>query len=215
MFSGCCCCATGESENAKRIGIVSVHDGYTVAESKVETDDAAGTGEDGVFTAPLGNDTPGQWLGMVVEQFAAEALFIAKIEENEGTVVSRYNSRAPLERKLQPGDYIMSVDGVTGDAALDRLTNTPQVEMVVKRPKLFDISMSKGGMALGLILKYDKLGTSLYVKAVEDDGAAKATGADLESGDRIVMVNGKAGSPPILMEELKNCETLSLRISRP
>mmetsp|Transcript_88666 Transcript_88666/g.248099 ORF Transcript_88666/g.248099 Transcript_88666/m.248099 type:complete len:216 (+) Transcript_88666:3-650(+) len=215
MFATCCCPLVDRGKTVT-IGAVSVIDEYASAEKAAAMDKfIAEHGHGATFAAVLSLDGPGRRLGMIVEQVADEALYIASVDDDDATVVGRYNARAPPDRDLRAGDYIASADGMTGDAAFARLAGQSQVELVIRRPALFTVTVRKNGLPLGFVLQCDKLGSSLYVLDVEDGGAVKAADVDLEPGDRIVSVNGRAGSPVVLNDALESSDVLAMMISRP
>jgi len=221
LFASCCCCCPAQDvvgQKSAKINAVPVTAGFALAPypggKPPGESDEEGEGEE-VFTALLAQEQFAQPLGMIVEGFAPEAIFIAQVDEDDSTVVGRHNARAPARRRLRPGDYIISVSGERGPGAVDRLSSFARAELVVSRSRLRPVTVRKRGLPLGLILKYDTFGTSLYIKAVEESGAARACDADIELGDRIVCVNGRTGTPPTLLEGLKAGDVVELQISRP
>lgn len=85
--------------------------------------------------------------------------------------------------------------------------------MCVRRPKAAGASFAKNGLPMGLTLKDDKFGDTILVIGIFD-GAASASGAGLQIGDRIFAVNGKTGPVAMLLKELKDCAAASLELWR-
>mmetsp|Transcript_3478 Transcript_3478/g.9956 ORF Transcript_3478/g.9956 Transcript_3478/m.9956 type:complete len:235 (-) Transcript_3478:116-820(-) len=233
MF-GCCCTTEDEGSGVATISTLQMAEVTTDANKEVDAvhqsmaaeetaaipavepaaePDSAPALPENTFTAKLTRDNIRQPLGLSVEQFVPNALYISKVDE-DGTAVGEYNAKAPEDQRFQAGQYIVSVDTLLGASAVDRMVQVEAATIVLKRPKVFEVALARNGLPLGIMLKYDSLGASVYVKGIEDSGAAKAAGSDILVGDRIVSVNGVGGSPAVLMEELKKSEKVVLAISR-
>lgn len=125
-----------------------------------------------------------------------------------------YNSRVAKVRQIQVGDYIISVNGVTGiDDMLDILEKRVEAEVMVARPKEFDITVAKNGKPLGLELKFERPSDALFVSDIDVGHAVDASGANLRVGDRIVEVNGRTSFDD-MAAQLRESESVHLRVSR-
>mmetsp|Transcript_30660 Transcript_30660/g.85525 ORF Transcript_30660/g.85525 Transcript_30660/m.85525 type:complete len:228 (-) Transcript_30660:158-841(-) len=222
---GCCGCMVGEGGGAAAavttdankevdvIGWTMDTDEESIALPAIADPNVIPALPEHTFTAKLQRDYTRQPLGLSVEQFVPDALYVSKVDE-DGTAAGAYNASAPEDQRLQAGLYIVSVDSLLGASAVDSLVHLEEATIVLKRPKVFEVAFARNGLVLGIVMQYDSLGTSVYVRGIEDVGAAKAAAADLRVGDRIVSVNGVRGYSAALMEELKS-EDVVLAVSRP
>lgn len=67
---------------------------------------------------------------------------------------------------------------------------------------------------MGLEIRFDPTGTSLWIKSVVDTGAVYAAGVDIAVGARIVVVSGVEGDPSVLLSQVQSSESPQLLISR-
>lgn len=137
------------------------------------------------------------------------------------TPVSAYNAAAPEGLKMQAGDYIMSVNGVSGDAAkmTEAIQASVSLELELRRPFVFQCVINKDGKPLGLELNYATSGQSLVIDVI-DQGAAMDWGAAnpalaLRKGDRILAINGKRGVAVELLKLMVGSNPVTFELSRP
>mmetsp|Transcript_28470 Transcript_28470/g.88560 ORF Transcript_28470/g.88560 Transcript_28470/m.88560 type:complete len:362 (+) Transcript_28470:83-1168(+) len=126
--------------------------------------------------------------------------------EVKGGPFQDYNSNAPADLQVKPGDVIVNVNGSTGstEKMLTEFRNELKVECVIKRSVMTSIVFDRGDASTPLGLEFPEklLGELLVVRSIRG-GAAEAynaTAKDVDKlypGDRIVSagsVTGKAGS---------------------
>lgn len=140
--------------------------------------------------------------------------------------VSVYNARAPEGCDVRPGDYIMSVNGLSptvggnttsgiswSDSLRAEMKGT-SVTLSIKRPEIFSVDVSKAGDTMGLELNFTAKGTSLAIVRV-GAGAVSRCSPSVTAGDRIIAVNGFEGFAEELLEAIKTSQDdLTLKISR-
>jgi len=153
-----------------------------------------------------------------VETTDPSVLFIAKIPQTGP--VAEHNATADVYSQLKVGQYIAAVNGVSTNAKdmEKQLAGIEKVELTVRRPIQFTVSVEGGKM--GLDLTIDK--TSLLVKKVLvgwKGGKAEAwnkqyPNKQIETFDRIVAVNGKKGTGDELFQHLRKDKKLNLAMSR-
>mmetsp|Transcript_33265 Transcript_33265/g.94636 ORF Transcript_33265/g.94636 Transcript_33265/m.94636 type:complete len:227 (+) Transcript_33265:98-778(+) len=183
-----------------------------VGAALVETSFAAGAE---LFRARLAREFVDTPIGLDFERVhPLDILHVERVEEGDASAVGVYNSRVTKERRVQVGDYIMSVNGVIGlDAMLDILERRVEVTVVVARPHEFDVTVAKNGKPLGLELKFERPSDAMFVSDIDAGHAVDASGANLKVGDRIVEVNGRTSFDD-MAAQLRESECVHLRVSR-
>lgn len=191
---------------------------------------------DGEFNIRLPR-APGTKLGLSLDGNDGNYLLVERVGEG---LVKQWNLANPTQA-LNPGDRIVSVNGVRGSPAVlieeTAKESSPLLNIIAMRgSQLALTSASSGGrvqapapqefMVKLLCMKGEKLGMSLDC----DDGATlvitKINAGLMQSwndahpamciktGDRIVTANGKRGDPKVLLEQTQLGGELSLGIVR-
>mmetsp|Transcript_116518 Transcript_116518/g.371855 ORF Transcript_116518/g.371855 Transcript_116518/m.371855 type:complete len:128 (+) Transcript_116518:226-609(+) len=118
-------------------------------------------------------------------------------------------------------DLIISVNGISGDVQemIAEMQSCMQLELVVRRPTEFNISVSRGAHPLGCAIRYDAtVGISLIIEEVQE-GAVKVWNKQnpdyqVLPGDRIIAVNFMHGTAAQILERLSYKGDLKLTIAR-
>merc|ERR1719270_1323002 len=110
---------------------------------------------------------------------------VSKIEEGD---VEDYNSRAPVDARIKPGDHITSINGAKAPLKMmSLLKEAPSIDMTVVEPFRLDATVLRDGDGgLGVQLSYLPSGNAVTV------------------GDVIHEVNGVEGRAKAVCEALKD-----------
>lgn len=135
--------------------------------------------------------------------------------------IRTYNASAPAGNQVQPGDFIMGVNGSTGNTStMARLaSDNLKLEMQFRRPAEYTVTLEKSAKSsLGLELEYTGIGKSLLISQIAEGLAMEwnrthSEGKVLET-DRIVAVNGFRGEASKLLDMCSKAGKLELRILR-
>jgi C-terminal processing protease CtpA/Prc len=166
------------------------------------------------FSITLVKDTTDAAMGWHLDLLDSEALFVCRLVPGSVTLLTKYNDGAAADKKIDAGDYITKVNGTTSAEAMSsELKSANKLEMVVQKPKLFSSTFKKGDGTMGLDLKYGPGGTSLLIEEVRD-GVVKQQCPEVRCGDRIIKVNDQSGSPPALMDALREAASPEVTFSR-
>lgn len=205
---GCCCAPSSvESSVVTLVGTAFLAGKEKENASGIPLRDAAPLSD--ALRVHLGFDARQHACALWVETFDPDALFVAKLDAQ--AVGNLPDDAASL---LCLGDYILSAGGKTGLAAVEQLHSGHTGDIFVRRPPLFAVSLTRDGGQLGIMLKYDTLGASVYIASIEANASTSVRDADLAGGDRIVAVNGRRGPSEDLLREMERCTTLELQVSR-
>mmetsp|Transcript_119643 Transcript_119643/g.345871 ORF Transcript_119643/g.345871 Transcript_119643/m.345871 type:complete len:233 (+) Transcript_119643:90-788(+) len=163
------------------------------------------------FEVTLKKATPTTPFGWRVDFLDKEALFVCSLVADPATVVSRYNSSAPPEARIQEGDFIVSVNRTVRDsmAMASMLKEHPTVEVLIQRPLKFRIKLDKHGESIGLDLKFGLSGNSLLVEGIRE-GAVRSRARQMRVGDRIVSVCGVTGNSSQLLKAMQEHDPLQI-----
>lgn len=129
-----------------------------------------------------------------------------------------YNRSASDDLQIMPGDRVSAVNGSSASAAalLTRLSETDSATVTFQHAILSRIEVEKRGKKLGLIVNHDKKPWIRFLQVEQvNDGVImeynKSSGSrGLQTGDRIVEVNGRRGRPDVLLRELGTKDMLHL-----
>lgn len=172
------------------------------------------------FKVDVGKDSKYASLG--VELDAVGGVYAMVIKVSEGAL-SRYNALTTPDLRVQVGDFIMGVNGTTGDTkkmaqlCIDQL----ELELRFKRAVPFSVTIDKTSAqnSLGLDLDYLDAGISLHIRDIKDgligDWNRTQKDREVKSCDRIVSVNGFRGEAKKLLEMCAGQGKLELEICRP
>lgn len=172
------------------------------------------------FKVDVGKDSKNY--PIAVELDAAGGVYGMVISVGDGSV-SEYNKKASPIYRVQVGDFIIGVNGVTGDTKRMAQLCIEQVRLEVffRRVSSFCISVDKTAAqpSLGLDLDYLDTGISLHIQAVTEglvmDWNRTHAGREVHQSDRIIGINGYRGSTKKLLDMCANLKVMELEIVRP
>lgn len=174
------------------------------------------------FTVELVRKSENSPWGMAVDLAGARAIHVCSVSHGD-TPMGLYNSKAPPDKRVHPGDYVVAVngksaakDGSAGDSEeLSAAMRTSlKVELLVERPHVYRSTVNKGTDAIGLDLSYNSRGIGLVVVGVLD-GAVKKQAPEIIPGDRIMSVNDMKGQASQLLNAMRNMsDQVDLILSR-
>uniref|UniRef100_A0A7S2AGV6 PDZ domain-containing protein n=1 Tax=Alexandrium andersonii TaxID=327968 RepID=A0A7S2AGV6_9DINO len=107
-------------------------------------------------------------LGIPLDTSGVTAIHLAS-QPAPGTAVSKATAKAGNDRGLTEGDYVVSLNGVSGDVGqmIEEVLGCSRFEILVSPPVVFTIMVSKMDCSLGCIISYDKdSGRSLAIEGV-------------------------------------------------
>mmetsp|Transcript_76642 Transcript_76642/g.222542 ORF Transcript_76642/g.222542 Transcript_76642/m.222542 type:complete len:235 (+) Transcript_76642:83-787(+) len=167
------------------------------------------------FTAVLQRPSSEDPLGMHVELSPPSGYFVVlRVRTDIVGAVQEHNIIVPSEERIIEGDCIVSVNGTSAmDAMTEAFFSDTELELVVRRPKMFSVSVQKNGRSLGMKMTHLAEGKAIFIADIEDDGAVRASNADVLPGDRLVSVNGKRGVSE-MVAELTSRDDLELQLAR-
>jgi len=156
-------------------------------------------------------------MGMdVVQSDTQMVIYIREINRHTGSV-AEYNENAETDKKIEVGDCIVKVNGITGSAMLERLKIDTSVAIEMLPSKLMTITIPKCD-SLGLELVYSDDDKYVGIKFIQD-GAVKrynltaSTAQQVQVPARIMAVDDFWGNAKELVEKMQssgNCVQLTL-----
>mmetsp|Transcript_74386 Transcript_74386/g.162687 ORF Transcript_74386/g.162687 Transcript_74386/m.162687 type:complete len:349 (+) Transcript_74386:128-1174(+) len=178
---------------------------------------------DSLFEVSLDLSQPGPDLGLVLDTLDPAAFEVLAV--NSGVAMT-YNQKVPEAKKLCFGDFIVGVNGVQNDRErmLAELKKSAVTLRVAPRIKFKVKFIKANGQTHGLVLAPQapsQDSSTLLVREVKSGGCIDQynRGAKAESkvqpGDRISDVNGIAGKPEVMLQELERCDDVEMTIGRP
>lgn len=177
-----------------------------------------------VFTAILRKKKVGESLGLTVD-FADERYgHVTKVSIDTRTPVAFYNDTAPASRRIKPGDFLLSVNGISADclpegkaiaSAFKEQFHHDTIQLLVSRPIELAVKVDRRGLPLGLDLSYSRTGKSLVVEQILE-GAVEADFPEVQPFDHIVSVNGVEGGYKVLTQAiLDTSDVVTIKVTRP
>eukprot|EP00933_Yihiella_yeosuensis_P045774 TRINITY_DN41198_c0_g1_i1.p1 TRINITY_DN41198_c0_g1~~TRINITY_DN41198_c0_g1_i1.p1 ORF type:complete len:292 (-),score=47.66 TRINITY_DN41198_c0_g1_i1:89-964(-) len=149
----------------------------------------------------------GESLGLNIDALDGVSLVVSSVKAG---LVRKYNDEMEDEDlKIKPGDSIVELNGARGSsqALLERLKIDGDLDIRIKRPRIFSISIARAYGPLGMQLEHTPTGSSVLVKAVNPglikDWNLSHRSLAVKRRDRIFCVNGFQGSPVELMGRMK------------
>mmetsp|Transcript_84646 Transcript_84646/g.244657 ORF Transcript_84646/g.244657 Transcript_84646/m.244657 type:complete len:233 (+) Transcript_84646:63-761(+) len=217
MFS--CCCTETVEDSIQAIAVVS-HNVLTSEPLDMEqfstpflrSEARRSQRPSMVFEAILRKEDPTAPFGWHVDTLHGKGIFISTVLQDASTVVSRYNLAAPQKHRIQEGDFLMAINGVSGSAndMAQELRVATSLLVTIHRPERLRATCRKQGESLGLDLKYSVSSKSLHVGSIREGGVAQRLLPDLRAGDRIVKVNGVRGTAVALLQLLTDQDELEV-----
>eukprot|EP00931_Biecheleriopsis_adriatica_P089908 TRINITY_DN6397_c0_g1_i1.p1 TRINITY_DN6397_c0_g1~~TRINITY_DN6397_c0_g1_i1.p1 ORF type:complete len:358 (-),score=77.68 TRINITY_DN6397_c0_g1_i1:240-1250(-) len=163
----------------------------------------------------------GESLGLTLDTLDGTSLLISEVLDG---AIRNYNEATPdIQQRVQPGDSLVAVGRASGscEVLISRLrywkeapreSSQEELELILQRPRAFTVNIQRAYRPLGLQLDHTGGGTGgLLVQAVtpgllRDWNVAQRSLA-VKRLDRIVRVNGMAGSSEKLLEKIKVAAT--------
>lgn len=170
------------------------------------------------FTLVLDRYDPVLPLGAHFDASMPTELFVTNVMPHVDGLVQHAERTSGTQ--LKAGDFIMSVNGVTGSEMPKELQSARHLSLKVRRPMEFEVEIEKAGGTLGCSITYDAhTGMSLGVSNVLDGPIQRwnesGSGEKVQEGDRIVCVNGVRGFTSQLLEAIRAASQLKLTLARP
>lgn len=138
---------------------------------------------------------------------------------------AQFNASAKPAEQLMPGDFIMQVNGATGNVAqiAEQLkkNGASKLEVLVRRPVEMGVIIDRQDPKKPLGLEFPKKlsGNFLLVTKVEEgpfqDWNAANPSREVRVGDRIVAVGGVRGTAAQLVKKLKSAGKVQVTVVRP
>mmetsp|Transcript_116641 Transcript_116641/g.362419 ORF Transcript_116641/g.362419 Transcript_116641/m.362419 type:complete len:224 (+) Transcript_116641:103-774(+) len=161
--------------------------------------------------------------GIALDGLGRQAIHVCRVSRRPGTPVQKANRSAASGRRLQAGDYIVSVNGLAGRVLdmMDEVEESRQVELQVCRPLKFTACVNKCQGPLGCRVTYNNINsTSLLIEEVQEGCVQRWNSSNkdqaVQPDDRIISVNGRPGTAGELLQMIKLVGgQTTLRISRP
>jgi len=168
-----------------------------------------------VFEATLSKPSIDSALGWHLDVLDPRHLFICRLVQTGTSPIETYNASVATALQIREGDYVTAVNGVTVSAEKmsESIKKTDKVKIKISRPIVFAQTIASNGMSLGLDLKYGPGGSSLLIEGI-GKGAFSQHAPDVRAGDRILSVNGTAGTPYELMQAIQGSPALDMGFSR-
>lgn len=185
---------------------------------KVETKESSMSKDPKEFKLVLDRSDPAQLLGALFDASMSSELYVSTVLQHAEGLVQ--NAERVSGVKLKPGDFIISVNGVTGSDMPKELQTAKRLELTVRRPTEYHITISKTSGTLGCSITYDAntgnaLGIASVLEGPIQSWNARGMGETVRVGDRIVGVNGKRGYTSQLLEAIHAANELNLCLARP
>eukprot|EP00420_Gonyaulax_spinifera_P004067 CAMPEP_0197923532 /NCGR_PEP_ID=MMETSP1439-20131203/94139_1 /TAXON_ID=66791 /ORGANISM="Gonyaulax spinifera, Strain CCMP409" /LENGTH=325 /DNA_ID=CAMNT_0043545911 /DNA_START=69 /DNA_END=1043 /DNA_ORIENTATION=+ len=136
--------------------------------------------------------------GLDLDTQSSELLLVTKVKPGP---FEDYNNNAAPEEQLKKDDFIMSVNDVTGGAAmLEVFRSQTEVKLVIRRPTQIVVMLDRPDLAKALGVEFGKKpsGNALALKAITEgiikdyDALQEEKDKVIKVGDFIVAVGGKA-----------------------
>jgi len=171
------------------------------------------------FTVVLENPKK-KAMGIDVEIQDARTLYVTAVKNGP---IHLYNKEAEPARQLLPGDYIVKINDVEGNAVkLDMaLKKQTSLNMVCRRADEWRAAVDKGSKEGSLGLEFVKppkgstiVITNILAGAVERWNEECPERA-VKAGDRILAINGKRSKPADMLKKCKASAQLTLTLARP
>jgi len=159
------------------------------------------------FQASIDRGSTEQPWGLDVNYQDTKALYV--LDVLPGTFQD-YNKVSPTEKQVQPSDFIVSVNGITGDSSKLRseITKVTKLDVVVHRPQERILVVEKGAQTKhGMEFAKPRLTSGLVVLQISDGfiqdyNKAAHESMQMKVGDRIVSAEYAQGTPDDLIKKL-------------
>lgn len=173
------------------------------------------------FTVKINKTTIDTPLGCHLDISDGVSLRVCGIRSGSSPVQT-YNSERGTLPEVKVGDFILQVNAVKGVALElgEEIRRSKALELLIRRPYQFQVTLSKGESSLGLDLNYAMKGTSLVIDKIAGSGAAQdwnAANPDkvIKRHDHIVAVSGVESTSVDLLDMLGKSKEVTLTIARP
>jgi hypothetical protein len=161
-------------------------------------------------------------LGAILDDADGKYIFIAQLMDEElDHAFPRYNLRAGYGEVLSAGDFIVEVNGISGDSRqmMEEMNVERELTLTVRRSTEVRVQIKKSG-TLGLEF-HTQRATCLLVQEIHDEGPihewnCSNPGQEVKPLDRLVAVNGTApGDSDLLFGLLWETELSEMTFVRP
>mmetsp|Transcript_64551 Transcript_64551/g.185647 ORF Transcript_64551/g.185647 Transcript_64551/m.185647 type:complete len:224 (-) Transcript_64551:71-742(-) len=212
-----CCCAEGVNEGkASFVSLTPAQDPFSEGCRQVHRTMSPSDQEplQQVFRVNLDKGSNEIPLGLHLDLSDGKVLHVCSIRPGNNPV-TRHNSVVAKENQILPGDYIKAVNGISNSATAlaEAVMQRTTLQLVVQRPYCFSMRIDRAHEPMGLDLNYSEKGTSLVITDI-GPGAVRRRAKHVLVGDRILTVNGLAGTPEQLLMYIKNANAVELGMSR-
>jgi len=164
--------------------------------------------------------TPGERLGAMLDVLDMKTLRVVQVRA-QGRL-SAHNLRATVDKQVQAGQYIVSVNGKSGksEELVEEMRRSRTWRLRFAQKKEITVSIEKSG-PLCLDLQFEKESDCIVIRKI-GDGVVKEFNQRVEDeeqqvkvGDRITDVNGAGGTAREMLRAIRENTTLDLTIARP
>lgn len=184
------------------------------------------------FEVQLRRETCDESWGLQVDSLHPRVVHICNVPKTDtsSNPVSRYNAGVEEPLRIQPGYYIIEVQGMkwkdfaevdgkkTSELLREKLSRSQDLVVIARLcpPRFLEISFENvNGGKYGMDLSYNNSGRAVVIKNIKD-GVVKSLAPELQAGDRIYGVGDMEGSSEELMKALAaQGKDVKLRLSRP
>lgn len=156
-------------------------------------------------------------LGMTLDSCDGASLVVESIYPECRMANHNAENQANPSQLISIGDRITALNGITGNISLilGRFRTDTRLKLEVETPKVIEMSSPVSAKSHGLDLGVDKRKKTIYVKSI-GEGCVKDWcanhGQEISRGDRIVEVNGIAGSAEAVRDEIQTLGQQAARV---
>jgi hypothetical protein len=161
---------------------------------------------------------PGESLGLELDPLDGEVMQVCKIRDG---LVKSYNE-ANKDKQVRVGDFLTSINGVTGrtDLMIERFQKDATLKVKIRRLKSWDVTLVQPrAAAIRPAVNRAANGRTLLILDISDraikEWNAANPGLDIAKHDRIISVNGMESESDKMMEQVEKAEKLVMTLGRP
>jgi len=226
----CVCCANGADGSSEVLTKAPAEDLGSSTEERVPMPgefDESQLRQTTEFSVSLEKPKADTVLGLSFDALDRCMLRVTGIGDEPDSPMTAYNASAPCALQLSVGDYIVEVNGVRGDTGrlVRELRRSTTLNMTVRRPMEFVVTIERSGALMGLFLHYSVAANYLVIQEVsagpvKDWNDLRDEEKRVRKSDRIVSVNGVAGDVVRMLRALSQAAgpqdgVMNLLVSRP
>jgi hypothetical protein len=173
----------------------------------------------GSFEVMLQRNGSTDKVGLHLDMTDETAFEIISVQDG---LVKSYNSTVPESKQIFPGYFVVGINGKPPKDNLADMSSSSQLKVQIAPRTIFTVTLTKSGTAsFGMNLSYNDTCASMLLVgcaagSVVDTYNKSAPPAELlNTGDRIIEVNGTSGNAKQMFEAMKMATTLTLKVARP